>query len=203
MFRYDIVGFVEAEQWKPVLGWEDLYVVSNRGRVMSLRRSLILSAQKKKSGKDNHHWYVNLSGPAREAPWIKVQVRVAVHTLVLEAFVGPRPAGMQACHWDDDGDNNHLSNLRWDTHKGNSADRERNNTHCPEGHEYTEENTYRFTRKDGRREKHCRQCRRDRAYERAELKRGRHSRRHGTKPSLRVPRASWDEVGRNSSTSPY
>jgi len=40
------------------------------------------------------------------------------------------------------------------------------NTHCPAGHEYTPENTYHFTRKDGRREKHCRRCRRERWRER-------------------------------------
>lgn len=37
---------------------------------------------------------------------------------------------------------------------------------CPAGHEYTPENTYEFTRKDGRRERHCRKCRRDRHWER-------------------------------------
>lgn len=49
------------------------------------------------------------------------QRRVSV--LVLEAFVGPRPSGMQACHNDSDKDNNRLDNLRWDTPKGNIADR--------------------------------------------------------------------------------
>lgn len=136
-------------------GWEDAYAVSDQGRVLSVRRQIIMSPQRKGGVNGDDYLYVNLSRKGKVT-------RVAVHTLVLTAFVGPRPHGMQACHWDDTPENNRLSNLRWDTHAGNSADKERNNTHCPEGHEYTEENTYRFTRKDGRREKHCRRCRRER-----------------------------------------
>lgn len=46
----------------------------------------------------------------------------AVHRLVLEAFVGPCPPGMEACHNDGSPANNHLPNLRWDTRKANIAD---------------------------------------------------------------------------------
>ncbi len=49
-----------------------------------------------------------------------------VHRLVLEAFVGPRPDGMEACHYpDSDKENNRLTNLRWDTHDENAKDRYR------------------------------------------------------------------------------
>ena len=48
-----------------------------------------------------------------------------VHHLVLEAFVGPRPAGMECCHYDGDPTNNRLANLRWDTSKANKADTKR------------------------------------------------------------------------------
>jgi hypothetical protein len=51
-----------------------------------------------------------------------------VHRLVLEAFVGTRPTGMHGCHNDGNPDNNHLSNLRWDTPKGNQADRVKHGT---------------------------------------------------------------------------
>lgn len=50
------------------------------------------------------------------------------HVLVLEVFVGPRPAGMVACHHDGDPANNRLSNLRWDTPTANSADKNRHGT---------------------------------------------------------------------------
>lgn len=46
-----------------------------------------------------------------------------VHRLVLEAFIGPCPPGMEACHFPDrDPANNRLANLRWDTSKGNKED---------------------------------------------------------------------------------
>ncbi len=46
--------------------------------------------------------------------------------LVLETFVGPRPANMEACHDPDpDPANNALMNLRWDSKAANAQDRER------------------------------------------------------------------------------
>jgi hypothetical protein len=46
-----------------------------------------------------------------------------IHTLVLEAFVGPRPPGTEACHFPDpDPSNNRLDNLRWDSRTANHAD---------------------------------------------------------------------------------
>jgi hypothetical protein len=49
-----------------------------------------------------------------------------VHRLVLELFVGPRPEGMEACHYPDpDKANNRVENLRWDTHGENAKDRYR------------------------------------------------------------------------------
>ncbi len=48
--------------------------------------------------------------------------------LVLLAFMGPRPVGMECCHNDGDYRNNALSNLRWDTHSSNERDKERHGT---------------------------------------------------------------------------
>jgi hypothetical protein len=48
--------------------------------------------------------------------------------LVLRAFVGPCPPGMECCHNDGNRANNHLSNLRWDTPKENQADSRRHGT---------------------------------------------------------------------------
>lgn len=46
-----------------------------------------------------------------------------VHQLVLEAFVGPKPDGLEGCHYPDhDKTNNRLTNLRWDTHAENARD---------------------------------------------------------------------------------
>ena len=45
-----------------------------------------------------------------------------VHRLVLEAFVGPRPYGMQCRHLDGTRTNNRLENLSWGTPRENYAD---------------------------------------------------------------------------------
>lgn len=47
---------------------------------------------------------------------------ICCHTLVLLAFVGPKPPGADACHLNDDRSDNRPSNLRWDTHANNCRD---------------------------------------------------------------------------------
>jgi hypothetical protein len=88
--------------------------------------------------------------------------RLRVHRAVLEAFVGPCPQGMVACHYDDDPRNNRVTNLRWATYADNSLDATRNGrnrnalkTHCPKGHPYDEQNTKQGSRQAGRQ---CRAC---------------------------------------------
>ena len=46
-----------------------------------------------------------------------------VHRLVLEAFVGPCPEGMECRHLEGDTANNALSNLAWGTPQENAADK--------------------------------------------------------------------------------
>jgi hypothetical protein len=48
--------------------------------------------------------------------------------LVLEAFVGLCPDGMECCHENGDETDNHVENLRWDTHSANLLDRRRHGT---------------------------------------------------------------------------
>jgi len=48
-----------------------------------------------------------------------------VHRLVLEAFVGPCPPGMECRHLDGDTSNNRLANLCWGSPRENAADRHR------------------------------------------------------------------------------
>ena len=55
----------------------------------------------------------------------KILKLVYVHALVLGAFVGPAPEGMQCCHHDGNKCNNVLDNLRWGTRLENAADTER------------------------------------------------------------------------------
>lgn len=57
---------------------------------------------------------------------------VKVHHLVLEAFHGPRPYGLEGCHGPGGSQDNRAEVLRWDTHQENLKDRERNKTRQPE-----------------------------------------------------------------------
>lgn len=132
------------ENWKPVPGYEGRYEVSDQGRVRSLDRMgragmhasrIYRGKLLRQSSGDYGRRTVSLHS-GTEAGRSRT-----VHALVLEAFVGPRPEGAEACHGDGDASNNHLDNLRWDTHEANEADKKshgtHNNTvktHCPHGH---------------------------------------------------------------------
>ena len=51
------------------------------------------------------------------------KLTLKIGNLVMEAFYGPRPAGMEVCHNNSVRADNHLENLRYDTHTGNIADK--------------------------------------------------------------------------------
>lgn len=60
-----------------------------------------------------------------------VRKRMAVHRLILMAFHGPCPDGMQARHYPDrNPQNNHARNLSWSTLSENQADRVKHGTDC-------------------------------------------------------------------------
>lgn len=160
------------ETWLPIPGYEGIYEVSDRGRVRSLDR--LDSRGRRRKGRlrrlimqPSGHFTVSLCREAEHQGFL-------VHHLVLLAFVGPRPDGMEGCHWDDNPANNHLANLRWDTRSANVRDSVRNGTHhmarathCPQGHEYTPENTYQYPQGN----RACRECRRIYREEHAEVRR--------------------------------
>lgn len=124
-------GGRRKEQWRPVRRYEDAYKVSDMGRIRSMRTGRLRKTHAKQSG----HTHVALwkDGAARS---------FYVHSLVLEAFVGPRPEGMQGCHYDGDATHNDINNLRWDTPTANAEDMRRHGTHnhakkrqCIRGHD--------------------------------------------------------------------
>lgn len=91
------------------------------------------------------------------------QRREYVHRLVLAAFVGPCPEGMEVCHSDGDPTNNVLGNLRYGTHGENMCDRVDHGrhpaaakTHCKSGHPFDGDNL--VVRPNGGRD--CRECHR-------------------------------------------
>jgi hypothetical protein len=58
-----------------------------------------------------------------------------IHILMLEAFVGPCPTGMECRHLDDNKLNNALDNLKWGTRSENMRDAIANNKR-PRGEDY-------------------------------------------------------------------
>jgi hypothetical protein len=121
------------EEWRPVVGHPD-YEVSNFGRVRSLDRVKVYQRRDQYSGAlltitRCHKGKVLRPGTMTSGHQFVVLGRkkgFCVHVLVLTAFVGPAPDGMECCHWDDDPANNHRDNLRWGTRADNLADYERN-----------------------------------------------------------------------------
>lgn len=133
------------EEWKPVVG-APLYEVSTHGRVRYIGKvfqrvnpkhreftqtihikSKILNPHPRKARKNQKKPGCLLVGLRVDGETIERRV----HHLVLEAFVGPRPPGMEGCHNDGDPTNNRVENLRWDTHKANVADMVKHGTYSP------------------------------------------------------------------------
>jgi len=116
-----------------VVGFEGFYEVSDMGRVRSLDRMTVIQGRwgvmKRFQRGCLLKPLLHTGGYKRVTFWKGGQFRNAfIHILVLEAFVGPRPFHMEACHGDGSKDNNRLSNLRWATAKENQADREAHGT---------------------------------------------------------------------------
>ena len=133
------------EEWKPVPGWDGLYEVSNEGRVRSLARTLLKRGGTMKYRLPEKILSNRISGSGYPAVFLcrdGVREQATVHTLVLQAFVGPRPTSThKGLHRDDNPRNNHVSNLYWGTMQENALDRVRNGrdrnarkTKCNRGH---------------------------------------------------------------------
>jgi hypothetical protein len=190
-----------TESWRPIPGLTG-HEVSDLGRVRSVDRTIIrmckcgpvrarLKGRVLAVSTANSGYLVAMIGRAR--PYI--------HSLVLEVFIGPRPAGHQAAHNDGDRLNNTVANLRWATRQENEADKlrhgramfganspNRRKTHCSRGHPYDEKNT---RRTNGKRQ--CRTCGRDHQ-RRRRLQEGLRLMSEGV-PTIRA--AQIAKVGRN------
>lgn len=153
-----------VERWLPVVGYEGSYEVSDQGQVRSLDRvagtaehprrwkgRVLQPAPVGKCG----HLMVALRRDGKSKSWL-------VHALVLTAFVGPRPVGMECCHGLGGTQDNSLQNLRWDTSSENNFDivrqgRHRNasKTRCKYGHQLKGPNLYQAGHRN---ERVCKAC---------------------------------------------
>ena len=108
------------ERWLPVVGYEDRYEVSDLGRV----RSLVTTSGKRREVPLIRSQHISTTGYPQVTITVHcVRKNIPIHIMVLEAFVGPRPANYEACHNDGIKTHSHLGNLRWDTRLANSADK--------------------------------------------------------------------------------
>lgn len=116
---FEIPAIEAEEQWSTVAGWDEFYEVSDMGRVRRIAGGQGVRSQgtcKKLSPDMAGYLCTTLNRPGE-------QIRPHVHRLVLEAFRGPCPEGMECRHIDGNQQNNWLSNLAWGTAKENAEDR--------------------------------------------------------------------------------
>lgn len=136
---------MNEEQWVAVPGYEGRYEVSSEGRVRSTKTKRLRSLAKKNKG-----------GYREVSLWNGTKLTTfKLHRLVYISFNGPVPEGLEVCHKDDDKENNFVENLVADTRFRNMRDRvinghdaNKNKTHCPQGHPYSDENTYIYPNPD-------------------------------------------------------
>lgn len=157
------------EEWRPVVGYELLYLVSSTGRIHSLRRRGCSGGPVKTPLNRFGYPEANLAkdGYQRVFP---------VHILLAAAFLGPRPDGMLIRHLNGDSADCRLGNLAYGTYAENSLDAVQHGTHnnstkthCPVGHPYDNENTYVLPSRPTAR--YCKACARNHNAERMMAKR--------------------------------
>lgn len=126
------------EQWRPVVGYEGLYEVSDQGRVRSLDKVVNLPAD---GGRHPSPYSRYAKGRVlKPCPTSRGYLSVALYRdnrpkshlvqhLVTTAFLGPRPEGMQVCHGPAGKGDNSLVNLCYGTaSKNNGEDKRRDGT---------------------------------------------------------------------------
>lgn len=97
------------ENWKNVEGYDDLYQVSDLGRIKSLRRNIIM----KPSVDGDGYLQIILTNKSKQ------RKRFFIHRLVYIVFNGEIPSGYEINHKDENKKNNNISNLELLTKKGN------------------------------------------------------------------------------------
>ena len=128
-----------GERWLPVVGFESYYEVSDWGRVRSLDRVTFTTSGPAVGHRRTYRGRV-LRQTFTGFGHLKVRFSVngeythhRVHRMVLEAFAGPCPEGMEALHGPEGKHDNHWlpdnSGLHWGTHAENvGADKVRDGT---------------------------------------------------------------------------
>lgn len=107
---------ITEECWRRVVGFP-AYEVSDFGHVRNAKNGRIL----KSSFSFDRLGHLNSLRVGLTISLKKIITR-SVHSLVLEAFVGPRPIGFMCRHLNGNPADNRVENLKWGTAKENKAD---------------------------------------------------------------------------------
>jgi hypothetical protein len=110
-----------VEQWRPVVGYEPYYLVSDNGRIWSRRSSRRLRTPCYSDQRGSHPQVSLRDGHGKQRTWL-------VHQLVMSAFVGPCPPGMEILHGPLGNSVSSLENLSYGTRSQNVMDRVRDGT---------------------------------------------------------------------------
>ena len=108
--------------WKPIIGYEHLYEVSNFGNIKRLTKEIVRIQgnyiKKDKILKNTmlSDGYLSVSIFNKDGK----QVQHKVHRLVAEAFITNTENYPIVLHLDNDKTNNTVNNLKWGTHKQNT-----------------------------------------------------------------------------------
>jgi|SRR5215471_3098851 len=113
-----------SEEWRPVVGWEDTYEVSDLGQVRRIAPNSTWRGGNRIHPQTGKRIGVNpqrLMKPMLKdgrptvclSRGIGTEKWPSIHTLVAAAFLGPRPHGMTVNHKDGDKTNNRLENLEY------------------------------------------------------------------------------------------
>lgn len=104
---------LENEEWKPVVGYDGLYQVSNMGRVKSLSNEFSRKEKILRQGKNKYGYLVvNLCKEGKRKNF-------TVHRLVGNAFLENPSNLLMINHKDEDKTNNCVDNLEWCTNSYN------------------------------------------------------------------------------------
>ena len=109
------------EEWKPVVGYEGLYSVSNLGRVRSEERTKLSPLQGTVRVKEKLRSLKTIEGYKAVGLSLNGKVKsFRVHRLVAEAFIINPENKPCVNHIDNDRANNSVDNLEWVTNRENT-----------------------------------------------------------------------------------